>query len=295
VAERFAAAAGALPSDVSGGLAPIATPLSDMFMFTLEGGGLSLAERRTLLDWTIRPALRTIPGVADLNALGGKVRSYLVVPDRARLSAAGLHFRDVVTALERNNRNDGSGRLRQGDDAVIVRVEGAIRTLADARRVVVTTRDGVPVRVGDVAKVGYGSMTRYGAVTRDGVGESVEGLVVGLRGADASKVVAQVRDKLASLPKGLRIEVFYDRSALIERAVGTVRDALVEATILVVILLLLFLGDLRAALVVSLTLPLAVLTTFLLMHLFGMSANLMSLGGLAIALGMLVDAAVVVV
>ncbi len=299
VAERFAAASGALPSDVSGGLAPIATPLSDMFMFTIEGGGLSLAERRSLLDWTIRPALRTIPGVADLNALGGKVRSYLVVPDRARLSAAGLHFGDVVSALERNNRNDGSGRLRQGDDAVIVRVEGAIRTLADARRVVVTMRDGVPVRVGDVADVAYGSMTRYGAVTRDGVGESVEGLVVGLRGADASRVVAQVRDKLAalksSLPPGTRIEVFYDRSALIERAVGTVRDALIEATVLVVILLMLFLGDLRAALVVSLTLPLAALTTFLLMHLFGMSANLMSLGGLAIALGMLVDAAVVVV
>ncbi|TAL87710.1 MAG: efflux RND transporter permease subunit [Rhodanobacter sp.] len=299
VAERFAAASGALPSDVSGGLAPIATPLSDMFMFTIEGGGLSLAERRSLLDWTIRPALRTIPGVADLNALGGKVRSYLVVPDRARLSAAGLHFGDVVSALQRNNRNDGSGRLRQGEDAVIVRVEGAIRTLADARRVVVTMRDGVPVRVGDVADVAYGSMTRYGAVTRDGVGESVEGLVVGLRGADASRVVAQVRDKLAalksSLPPGTRIEVFYDRSALIERAVGTVRNALIEATVLVVILLLLFLGDLRAALVVSLTLPLAALTTFLLMHLFGMSANLMSLGGLAIALGMLVDAAVVVV
>ena len=299
VAERFAAAAGTLPSDVTGGLAPVATPLSDMFMFTIEGGGLSLAERRTLLDWTIRPALRTIPGVADLNALGGEVRSYLVVPDRARLSAVGLHFRDVVDALERNNRNDGSGRLRQGDDAVIVRAEGAIRSLDDLRQVVVTARNGIPVRVGDVADVRYGSLTRYGAVTRDGVGEAVEGLVVGLRGADASKVVAQVRAKLdtlkSSFPPGAYLEVFYDRSSLIERAVGTVKDALIEATVLVVILLLLFLGDVRAALVVSLTLPMASLLTFLLMYLFGMSANLMSLGGLAIAIGMLVDAAVVVV
>ena len=299
VAERFAAAAGTLPSDVSGGLAPIATPLSDMFMFTIEGGGLSLAERRTLLDWTIRPALRTIPGVADLNALGGEVRSYLVVPDRARLSAVGLHFRDVVDALERNNRNDGSGRLRQGDDALIVRAEGAIRSLDDLRQVVVTARNGIPVRVGDVAEVRYGSLTRYGAVTRDGVGEAVEGLVVGLRGADASKVVEQVRAKLdtlkSSFPPGTHLEVFYDRSSLIERAVGTVKDALIEATVLVVILLLLFLGDVRAALVVSLTLPMASLLTFLLMYLFGMSANLMSLGGLAIAIGMLVDAAVVVV
>jgi heavy metal efflux system protein len=299
VAERFAAAAGSLPSDVSGGLAPIATPLSDMFMFTIEGGDLSLAERRTLLDWAIRPALRTIPGVADLNALGGEVRSYLVVPDRARLSAVGLHFRDVVDALERNNRNDGSGRLRQGDDALIVRAEGAIRSLDDLRQVVVTARDGIPVRVGDVAEVRYGSLTRYGAVTRDGVGEAVEGLVVGLRGADASKVVEQVRAKLdtlkSSFPPGTRLEVFYDRSSLIERAVGAVKNALIEATVLVVILLLLFLGDVRAALVVSLTLPMASLLTFLLMHLFGMSANLMSLGGLAIAIGMLVDAAVVVV
>ena len=299
VAERFAGAAGELPPDVSGGLAPMSTPLSDMFMFTIEGGHLSLAERRNLLDWTIRPALRTIPGVADLNALGGEVRSFLVTPDRARLSAAGLHFRDVVDAVERNNRNDGSGRLRDGGDALIVRTAGAITTLDDLRQVVVAMRGEVPIRVGDVAKVGYGAMTRYGAVTRDGEGETVEGLVVGLRGADAAQTVAAVRARLAelqrSLPAGVRIETFYDRSGLVERAVGTVQDALVEASVLVVILLLLFLGDVRAALVVSVTLPLAVLGTFLLMHSVGMSANLMSLGGLAIAIGMLVDAAVVVV
>lgn len=161
------------------------------------------------------------------------------------------------------------------------------------------SRDGLPVRVGDVAEVRYGALTRYGAVTRDGEGEAVEGLVVGLRGADAQRVVGQVQAKLAelqaSLPSGVTIEPFYNRSALIERAVGTVKDALIEATVLVVILLLLFLGDVRAALVVSLTLPMAALCTFMLMQLFGMSANLMSLGGLAIAIGMLVDAAVVVV
>ncbi len=299
VSERFAAAAGELSADVSGGLAPIVTPLSDMFMFTIEGGNLSLAERRTLLDWTIRPALRTIPGVADLNALGGKVHSFLITPDRARLSAAGLHFGDVVDAVRRNNRNDGSGRLREGDDALIVRAEGAVHNLDDLRRVVVASRDGIPLQVGDLAQVGYGSLTRYGAVTRDGTGEAVEGLVVSLRGADAAKVVDAVRTRLAelqsALPKGTRIEVFYDRGALIERAVGTVRSALIEATVLVMILLLLFLGDLRAALVVALTLPLAVLIAFLMMHLFGLSANLMSLGGLAIAIGLLVDAAVVVV
>jgi len=297
VAERFGNVD--LPAGVGGGLAPIATPLSDLFMFTIEGGDLELSERRALLDWVIRPALRTIPGVADVNALGGEVTSYVVVPDRAALSAAGLHFRDLVEALERNNRNDGSGRLGDGEEALVVRAEGAVHTLEDLRGIVLRVQDGIPLRVGDVAQVRADGMTRYGAVTRDGEGEAVQGIVVGLRGADAGAVVQAVRARLAELapqlPAGVRIEPFYDRSALIDRAVGTVTKALLEATVLVVVLLLLFLGELRAALVVALTLPFAALLTFLLMRAFGMSANLMSLGGLAIAIGMLVDAAVVVV
>jgi cobalt-zinc-cadmium resistance protein CzcA len=238
VAERYGNVAPNLPADVSGGLAPISTPLSDVFMFTIEGGGLSLAERRSLLDWTLRPALRTLPGVADVNVLGVQARSFTVIPDRARLSAAGLHFRDVIDAIGRNNRNDGAG-------------------------------------------------------------EAVEGIVVALRGADASTLVEAIRtrlDELApSLPAGVKVVPFYDRSTLITRAVSTVEHALIEATVLVVILLLLFLGEFRAALVVALMVPFATLGTFLLMRLTGMSANLMSLGGLAIAIGMLVDAAVVVV
>ncbi|AUZ54717.1 CusA/CzcA family heavy metal efflux RND transporter [Stenotrophomonas acidaminiphila] len=297
VAERFGNVA--LPDGVGGGLAPIATPLSDLFMFTIEGGDLPLAERRALLDWVIRPALRTIPGVADVNALGGEVSSYVVVPDRAALSAAGLHFRDLADALERNNRNDGSGRLGDGEEALVVRAEGAVRGLEDLRNIVLRVQDGIPLRVGDVAQVRMAGMTRYGAVTRDGQGEAVQGIVVGLRGADAGAVVGAVRARLAELapqlPAGVRVEPFYDRSALIDRAVGTVTKALLEATVLVVVLLLLFLGELRAALVVALTLPFAALLTFLMMRAFGMSANLMSLGGLAIAIGMLVDAAVVVV
>ena len=297
VAERFGNVE--LPAGVGGGLAPIATPLSDLFMFTIEGGDLDLAERRALLDWVIRPALRTIPGVADVNALGGEVTSYVVVPDRAALSAAGLHFRDLADVLERNNRNDGSGRLGDGEEALVVRAEGAVHTLEDLRRIVLRVRDGIPLRVGDVAQVRAAGLTRYGAVTRDGVGEAVQGIVVGLRGANAGAVVQAVRARLAELapqlPAGVRVEPFYDRSALIDRAVGTVTRALIEATVLVVVLLLLFLGELRAALVVALTLPFAALLTFLMMRVSGMSANLMSLGGLAIAIGMLVDAAVVVV
>ena len=298
VAERYGNVAPSLPADVDGGLAPISTPLSDVFMFTVEGGGLSLAERRSLLDWTLRPALRTLPGVADVNVLGGQARSFVVMPDRARLSAAGLHFRDVVDAIERNNRNDGAGRLDAGEETLIVRAEGALRTPEDIAGIVV--RPGAtPVRIGDIAQVRTDALTRYGAVTRDGHGEAVEGIVVALRGADASTLVKAIRarlDELApTLPPGVTIVPFYDRSTLITRAVSTVEHALLEATVLVVILLLLFLGELRAALVVALMLPFAALGTFLLMRLTGMSANLMSLGGLAIAIGMLVDAAVVVV
>ncbi|MDR1076770.1 MAG: CusA/CzcA family heavy metal efflux RND transporter [Xanthomonadaceae bacterium] len=297
VAERYSNVAGSLPTSVSGGLAPISTPLSDIFMFTIEGAGLSLTEKRTLLDWTIRPALRTIPGVADVNALGGEVKTFVVIPDRARLTANGLLFTDVVAAIEANNRNDGAGRIGAGEETLIVRAEGAIRNLDDLGNIVI--RPGpVPVRISDVGEVRIQALTRYGAVSRDGEGEAVEGIVVALRGADASALMEQIRARMdeisQTLPPGVKIETFYDRSALIERAVGTVEKALLEATLLVMILLLLFLGELRAAIVVALMLPFAALSTFLLMRITGQGANLMSLGGLAIAIGMLVDGAVVV-
>jgi cobalt-zinc-cadmium resistance protein CzcA len=299
VAERLAGVSDALPSNVSGGLAPISTPLSDVFMFTIEGGNLSLEERRSLLDWTIRPALRTIPGVADVNALGGLVRTFEVVPDSAALAAAGLSVADIKEAIAASNRNDGAGRLSDGEKALVVRSEGAIRTPADLQQVVLKAEGGKVLRLLDVATVGIGSLTRYGAVTKDGNGEAVEGLVLSLRGADASSIVKAVRERLEtlkpSLPEGVTLKLFYDRSDLIQRAVGTVTKALLEATVLVLILLLAFLGNLRASLVVAVTLPMAALITFLMMKLMGMSANLMSLGGLAIAIGLIVDAAVVVV
>ena len=299
VAERLTGIWESLPSDVSGGIAPMTTPLGEMFMFTVEGDNLSLEERRSLLDWVIRPQLRTVPGVADVNALGGLVRTFEVVPDNARMYARGVTLDTLEQALLLNNRNDGAGRLGDGEESLLVRAEGRFRTLDDVRGSVIKSELGMPVRVNDVAQVRFGALTRYGAVTRDGKGEAVEGLVLGLRGANAQQVVNGVRARLAeiqpSLPKGVTIQVFYDRSSLVERAVGTVSKALIEAIVLVVILLVLFLGNLRAALTVALALPLAALVTFILMGRFNMSANLMSLGGLSIAIGMLVDAAVVVV
>lgn len=299
VAERLNGVLRDLPSGTSGGLAPITTPLGEMFMFTVDGDDYSLEQRRTILDWTIRPALRTLPGVADVNSLGGLARSFEVVPDHIALMARGLSMAMLQHALESNNSNDGAGSLMDGDEALLVRAEGSIKNLQDVRNIVVSSPGGNPVRIGDVALVRIGSLTRYGAVTKDGKAEAVQGLVLGLRGANAQKVVAGVYAKLAEispkLPPGITLNVFYDRGNLVERAVGTVSEALAEAIVLVVILLMLFLGNLRAALVVAITLPLAVLITFILMQQFDMSANLMSLGGLAIAIGMLVDAAVVVV
>ena len=299
VAERLNAIWGDLPPGVSGGIAPMTTPLGEMFMFTIEGGDLTPMARRDLLDWVIRPALRTVPGVADVNALGGQVRSFEIVPDNARLTARGIELAQLRMAVEQNNSNDGAGRLADGEEVLLVRSEGSIRTLDDVADIVVKPDPVQPVRVGDVAEVRLGALTRYGAVTYDGEGEIVEGLVLGLRGANARDVVNGVRAKLdelaPGLPEGVQTRVFYDRGRLVEKAVGTVSKALTEAIVLVLILLVLFLGDLRAALTVALILPLAALATFILMYAFGLSANLMSLGGLAIAIGMLVDAAVVVV
>jgi cobalt-zinc-cadmium resistance protein CzcA len=299
VAERLAAIRGDLPAGVEGGLAPLTTPLGEMFMFSIEGDALTLAEKRDLLDWTIRPALRAVSGVADVNSLGGFVTTFEVEPDNARMSAYGISLAQLRAAIESNNRNDGAGRLNDGEEVLLVRSEGAIQTLDDLAAIVVGGDAGQPVRIADLAEVRRSALTRYGAVTRDGEGEAVEGLVLGLRGANARKLVEGVQAKLdelsAGLPEGIRIDVFYDRGVLVDRAVSTVSTALVEAVVLVVLLLVVFLGDLRAALTVALILPLAALATFVLMQIFGLSANLMSLGGLAIAIGMLVDSAVVVV
>lgn len=298
IAERLNGLWGNLPASVQGGIAPMTTPLGEMYMFSIEGGDLSLMERRDLLDWVIRPALRTVPGVADVNSLGGLVRSFEVIPDNIRLSARGIGMDKLIQALQTNNRNDGAGRLSDGEEALIVRAEGRIKTLDDVRLIVVDTKNGIPVTVGDIADVKIGALTRYGAVSKNGQGESVTGLVLSLRGANARQTIAGIEEKLAQIskgfPPGVEAKVFYNRGDLVSKAVNTVLHALLEAIALVIILLLLFLGNLRAAIVVALALPLAALFTFILMHYMDMSANLMSLGGLAIAIGMLVDAAVVV-
>jgi len=299
VAERLTSVWGSLPAGVEGGLAPMTTPLGEMFMFSIESENLTLMEKRDLLDWVIRPALRTVPGVADVNSLGGLVKSFVVIPDNRKMAARNISLAQLTSALELNNRNDGAGRLTEGEEALIVRIEGRIKTLADVRATVVDSSSGTPVTIDDIATVRLDGLTRYGAVSKDGKGEAVTGLVLSLRGANARQTVLDIEEKLNEIstgfPSGVTAEIFYNRGVLVNKAVDTVKHALMEAIALVVVLLIAFLGNLRAALTVALALPLAALITFILMNYFEMSANLMSLGGLAIAIGMLVDGAVVVV
>ncbi len=299
VSERIGTVLAGLPEGVEGDLAPITMPLSDVYMFLVEGEGYTNMERRTILDWLIRPELLSVEGVADVNSLGGEVQSYRIEPRPNALQAYGLTVSDLIEAVARNNRNAGGGQFTHQDAVYLIRTEGRIGGIAEIAGISITSRDGVPIHIGDVAEVAQTALTRYGGVVANGNGEAVEGLVLNRRGANGRKTVDGVKAALAelepSLPEGIRIVPFYDRSDLISRAVATVEKALREAIVLVLVVLALFLWNWRSALTAGLILPLTVIIAFLPMHYFGLSANLMSLGGLAIAIGILVDSAVVMV
>lgn len=299
VTERLNQVWDSLPADIEGGLAPITTPLGEIFMYRIKGDNYSNQELRSLQDWVVRPHLRKVEGVADVNSLGGKVRNYEVVIKPKALVKHGISIDEVEHALMQSNRNAGGDRINQNDEVLLVRTVGKLHDMDDIKNITVRTRYGEPVHIRDVADVRVGSMTRYGAVTADGEGEVVTGLVLLRKGANSLQAVAGTKKALQSLkdilPEGVSIESFYDRTDLITKAVWTVEKALGEAVILVLLVLIIMLGDIRSALTVALILPLSVLFTFIMMKLFNVSANLMSLGGLAIAIGILVDAAVVVV
>lgn len=297
VSEKLASLLPTLPTGVEGGMAPITTPLGEAYMFTIEGS-LSQKEKRELLDFVIRPALRGAKGVADVNALGGEARAIVVQPDYMAMRHLGIPLSTLQETLEKNLKNDGAGRIDAHEESFLVKVESGVKEASEIANITIHSHNG-PIRVGDFCEVRDDSRTRLGFVTKDGLGEATEGLVLTLKGANAQETIKQIKDRLEKLepqlPSGVKIVPFYDRSQLIEKAVGTVSKALIEAIVLVIILLMLFLGDIRAAIAVSVILPFSLAIAFLMMKYFGLSANLMSLGGLAIAIGMLVDSAVVVV
>ena len=297
VSERLSTAMSELPAGVSGGLAPIVTPLSDMYMFTIEGN-ISEVEKRQLLDFTIRPALRSIKGVADVSSYGGYAKAYVVIPDFHDMARLGISISELESALRENLKNDGAGIINRPGEMYLVKIDSAAKNIEDLQNISMNTPQGY-VRIKDFAKVVENHRTRLGFVTIDGKEQTTEGIVLGLRGANSKNTIEAVEKELnkirANLPSDVEIKTFYNRSDLTKKAVDAVIKVLIEAIVLIVIVLFLFLGDLRAAVAVSVILPLALSVAFVLMEKNGLSANLMSLGGLIIAIGILVDSAVVVV
>ncbi|MFT3914896.1 MAG: CusA/CzcA family heavy metal efflux RND transporter [Anaeromyxobacteraceae bacterium] len=299
VFERLAGARDALPPGVEPELGPTSTGLGEVFQYTLEGEGLSAMDLRTIQDWILAPQLRPIPGVNEVNSFGGEVKQYQVLVHPDRLVKYRLGVRDVSEAIERSNGNAGGGVVVSGWEQTYLRGVGLVRDVADIERIVLGAHDGSPVYLRDVADVVIGAEPRQGAVTRDGKGEAVAGMVIMLKGANAKDVVAGVKDAIdaarATLPAGARISVFYDRTSLIEACIETVVDALLEGGIFVVLILFLFVAELRTSMVVLFSLPFTFLVSFIVMGWAGLTSNLMSLGGLAFSVGMVVDASIVVV
>ncbi|TWT45861.1 Cobalt-zinc-cadmium resistance protein CzcA [Phycisphaerae bacterium RAS1] len=282
-------------------IGPISTGLGQIYKYTLIGEEKSAMELRTINDWFVKFQLRTVPGVTDVLSFGGEVRQYQVRVNPNKLIEYKLTLEDLEEAIRANNRNAGGWYIEGDQEQLVVRGEGLIRGsrdgLVDIENVVLKAEHGTPVYVEDVAEVEYGAQIRQGAVTMDGRGEVVMGIVLQLKGANTKQVIERVRDKVAalqpSLPEGVRIVPVYDQADLVEKAVGTVRQALTEAAVLIVIVLFLFLWNVRSALVVVSSIPLSMLIAFVMMRWYGLSANLQSLGGLAIGIGMMVDGSVV--
>lgn len=298
VFQRLQTAKEQLPAWAEPEMGPISTGLGEIYQYTLESATHTPMELRTIQDWYIAPQLRTIPGINEVNSFGGFVKQYHVLVDQNRLLKYGITLTDVLAAIDRNNANAGGNFLVRGWEQAYVRSLGLIGGITDIENIVLTAKDGAPVFVRDVATVKLGPETRQGAVTRDGKGEVVAGMTIMLKDQNSQLVVEAVKKAIpkiqAGLPKGVTIKPFYDRTALIQACISTVGKALFEGNLLVIAVLFLFLGNFRASLIVALSLPLTAFIAFILMGWQGISANLMSLGGLAIALGMIVDASIVV-
>ncbi|GAA7431639.1 efflux RND transporter permease subunit [Helicobacter pylori] len=297
VNERLSSVMKDLPVGVEGGMAPIVTPLSDIFMFTIDGN-ITEIEKRQLLDFVIRPQLRMISGVADVNSIGGFSRAFVIVPDFNDMARLGISISDLEEAVRVNLRNSGAGRVDRDGETFLVKIQTASLSLEDIGKITVSTNLG-HLHIKDFAKVISQSRTRLGFVTKDGAGETTEGLVLSLKEANTKEIITQVYQKLEELkpflPSGVSINVFYDRSEFTQKAIATVSKTLIEAVVLIVITLFLFLGNLRASVAVGVILPLSLSVAFIFIKISDLTLNLMSLGGLIIAIGMLIDSAVVVV
>jgi cobalt-zinc-cadmium resistance protein CzcA len=299
VFERLAMARDQLPPGTEPELGPLSTGLGEIFQYTLESDRHNAMELRTLQDWLVAPMLKPVAGVNEVNSFGGAVRQYQILLTPEKLAQYKLTVAEVTAAVERGNANAGGGVLVSGWEQVYLRGVGLLKDIPDIEQLVIKAMDGTPVRVKDVAEVVIGTEPRQGAVTRDGRGEVVAGMIIMLKGENSREVVARVKDALdkvrGTLPEGVRVNVFYDRTSLVKACISTVMTALMEGSLFVILILFLFIAEMRTALIVVLSLPLTFLVSFIFMGWAGLSSNLMSLGGLAFSVGMVVDASIVVI
>jgi len=302
VSERLASARESLPTGVDVELGPITTGLGEIFQYTLVSDNpkkYDATELRTIEDYIVRPLLRSVPGVTDVNSFGGLVKQFQVIIMPERLTSFRVTLQQVFEALAKNNANASGNFIEHQSEQYVVRGLGLVKSTTDIGNIIVTTHGHAPVYVRDVADVQIGAELRQGAVTLNGQGEAVAGIVMMLKGASGRDVVNAVKAKLPeiqkALPKGVKLVPFYDRTDLVTKAIHTVTKALLEGAVFVLIILIVLLADVRSAIVVTLVLPLSALFAFIMMKWWGLSANLMSLGGLAIGIGMMVDGAVVMV
>ncbi|UCF37094.1 MAG: efflux RND transporter permease subunit, partial [Acidobacteriota bacterium] len=290
VNERLAEARSRIPNGLESTLGPVATAFGEIYQYTIEGEDYSAMDLKTLQEWQVKYQLRAVPGVGEINTWGGLTRQLHVIVSPQRLRSYGLTLRDVYERVRDNNDNFGGGFIEYANEQYTVRGLGRAQEAKDLNRIVIASHAGTPVYLSDISEVIDGPMPRQGAVTRDGNGETVSGMVIMLKGANGKSVSDRVKTQLkeitASLPEGVRISPFYDQSEVIDRTIRTVKTNLFEGGALVIVVLFLFLGNIRAALIVAAIIPLSMLVGFVGMLAFGISANLMSLG--AIDFGLIV-------
>ncbi|MGL5227588.1 MAG: efflux RND transporter permease subunit, partial [Bacteroidales bacterium] len=283
-------------------LMPITTGLGEIFQYTLEvepgyEDKYDAMELRTIQDWIVKRNLSGIPGVVEISSFGGYLKQYEVAVDPNLMRSLNVTISEVYEALSLNNQNSGGSYIEKYNNAYYIRSEGMIQDLNDIAQVVVANRNGVPITINDLGKVRYSSAKRFGAMTKNGKGECVGGITLMLKGANANQVMGEIQKRVEKvntmLPKGIHIRSYLDRSALVNRNISTVIKNLIEGAIIVFLVLMFFLGNIRAGLIVASTIPLAMLFSFILMRIFGVSANLMSLG--AIDFGIIIDGSIVIV
>src|SRR5712671_3503003 len=299
VFEQLSLAKDRIPAGFQPTMGPITTGTGQIYLYEVVGPGKSNQELRTIQDWIVKLQLRTVPGVADVLSFGGDVKQYQVIVDQQALVNYNIPLKSLFEAIQNNNQNTGANFIEHGDEQYVVRGLGLVKEIEDIRNIVLDSRAGTPIKVSDVARVEVGNELRQGAVTKDGQGEVVTGIVLKRINENTKQVIERIKEKVVeinkALPEGVSIVDYYDQSELVDNSIHTVVKSLIEGEALVLLILLLLLGDFRGSLITAAAIPFCMLVAFILMWYSGLSANLTSLGGLAISIGMMVDATVVMV